>query len=629
MPNNLGLATSIANLGSGIAPVFWALESSQLLNPSGQQPDIKVKEGARYLHYFDENIAINTPDLFLYNSILWFVFALLVFIFQKNPEGMSNGIVTIIMRKYCNKKSRLVKKNSYQTVSYIKSDQKEMMLSVDENLIENFGNILQYNKSVRTMLETEMYENLRETYKTVKKATKSFYEDIGNFEGENNDQGQGCGEKYLRFTKKMVFPKSVLYKSQTENFELLDIPCNNKMIKSVKYINEDNDSLNQENTENLLKSGNLLPNVLHWNEPSEQQLSSKASLEFSPMPLLEATKLSRNDEKSENNNQLSSDLSDNQQNKTRPIKPVIKIIPNSGNSFGKSPQKKTNPKKNSTSVDNIAEFEGDLDSPYRNPKFVKILEAEELDTPRSHNRPNNQNGQQVKKNTFLEEPLVAKDNIVCSVDFITKEKQQSIDEEAQQLAQELAVTKLNEEKSKIVKSFRFWAMWFSLAYSLSLGLLLIPNVKSFGLMYFTEAEVNFVCYIGVFGAIAGRLSTGIAIDKFGICNVLIFEQILMFTGVLLFYFFESTLEIFYLAYFIFYICQGICVVSISTILSFLYGINIAMKLQPIMQITWSMASVLMLFQNTVVLGYLGFEYLVFICGCVNGVVGLFYWIIKN
>lgn len=65
MPDKIGLAVSLANLGMSFAPIYWSLFASYIMNPGNEEPTIGVQEGARFLLYFDEDIAMRTTRFFI------------------------------------------------------------------------------------------------------------------------------------------------------------------------------------------------------------------------------------------------------------------------------------------------------------------------------------------------------------------------------------------------------------------------------------------------------------------------------------------------------------------------------------------------------------------------------------
>ena len=69
---------------------------------------------------------------------------------------------------------------------------------------------------------------------------------------------------------------------------------------------------------------------------------------------------------------------------------------------------------------------------------------------------------------------------------------------------------------EILKSFRFWATFLILTFSLAVNYLYMINIKSFGLEYFCDEFINKLSLVMVPIAFCGRLGSGIFVDKLGV-----------------------------------------------------------------------------------------------------------------
>lgn len=70
MPDSIGLANSLSNVGTSFAPIYWSYMALALLNPNNSPADITRQEGETTRNYWSEGsgVASNLPYLFIVNS---------------------------------------------------------------------------------------------------------------------------------------------------------------------------------------------------------------------------------------------------------------------------------------------------------------------------------------------------------------------------------------------------------------------------------------------------------------------------------------------------------------------------------------------------------------------------------
>ena len=170
---------------------------------------------------------------------------------------------------------------------------------------------------------------------------------------------------------------------------------------------------------------------------------------------------------------------------------------------------------------------------------------------------------------------------------------------------------VDSEQKKVLCSPKFWFLFMSLSYSLSIPLFFMTNVKNFGFQYFSDNDIAYVAYIGTITSVIARLVCGVCADKFGILTVMIFDQVLVIIAVQLFYFFSYSYIAFLVIMGIFYMNHGICCVLVSSLMSFVYGVDVGMAIQPIMQASW----------------VIGGLFMVILDACIFGVIGVFWFMI--
>lgn len=613
MPDNLSLAASMANCGSGLATIYYNQMASTLINPSNHPPSIK--ENGQ--NFYPAAVADETPLFIFIVGQINFVCALLCLILV-NPKGMENKLFHYLNCRCFQSEKKTDYLNSTETNV---TNKEESLLQTHRSLKRTMGkNNSIHDGFIWTYNETQMKTFSRVSMSTTKLFDKSDKISI-TYIGKNGDKQN---QKMLNFKYKndyqFIVPVTNDYKQRlvqksvgSENdIRISDIGLKHKysQVHTPKYKGDIDSShvdnshvderdcsfMNMSDIKNVLItrfdstiSGIEGITTTRFNSMHDHTLQEDHTLQYENMTDVTEEIISKKD--------FSFNRPKPEEQKFKNGKHMLEI-----NSPG-TPDRNMN---------RSGPILTNQKSPYsrenKSPVFEKAQTSvnkedlfEKYKFPSKNEKPKDDDLFKVSEEVYLMsngEAKTQKDVSSNSKILLTLQDLSVVPEYPEMVKQEY----LN-----IIKSQPFWLQWISLTFLYSIPLFMNVNIKTFGLVYFTDSQLANLSLLGFTFMTLARFLSGFMMDKFGIKVVLIVVAFSNLIGSLLLMFWRDVQIIYYIAMTTFWFNNGCCSNMIGSVLSFIYGVNLAVKLAPIMNVIYVLGCLLMMFYSVVVMGNIGID----------------------
>ena len=567
IPDNIGLANSLANIGTSFSPVYWSWLAFQLQNPNNVSPMIHKTEGQRVVQYFDEKIAENLPTVFLINCVMLLVSGLVIVPLLKQPNSEKSQTSTNWFKTKISKFFRMVfcccmesetekvgKKNL--KVSDSIAEEKKFLMSNINFLKKPFGSWDREDESK----EQKNLENIDNFVKANWKQPKKRFVGILGVNRIEYD----CLDEQDQQKIKNTF---TIYRCNLDEEQLE---------ASFK-----NDKKNQK--ESFVAPGEICPN------------SEDFSVKFDPKVKNDQTLLEYIDSPIFIQNFIEDENIETKGDIQTKDGPNFKIqLPN----FDLTCE--------SQELAEVVEFyEIDKNDDQRH--FIKkvsstsssntslntSLNTQTLETPLDNNI---DSGDSVSSDTSIKELISA---------FMRNENTQTTKTILFLDTFSVKCIHAGLQYKQVIRSADFWILLVVMSFSIAVPSFYMINMKSFGLQHFNDDVITHTSFIATFCSFTSKILSGILIDKYGSVVTFRIATTIGMIAIGIFYLYGHELVFFYIISGLFFQYYSFISVLMASITSSFYGIVLGRKLQRINYMAWAFSSVLVYSVDAHLLGFYG------------------------